>query len=295
MKTIEAETPVHFAVPSLPPGARQEILSQPAAPLRRRIGQIATSRWLLASISIGMVLMLWWQISYWQWVAEILLPAPLSVLNALVELFQNGYLDVSLCRHLAVSLQRILLALLLAIATAIPCGFVLGLSPVGRGLLDPLLELYRPIPPLAWLPLMIIWFGIGELSKVLLIYLSVFAPLAMTVAGGVRRVQRSQLHALRALGASKAQLLRHVIFPASLPDILSGVRIASGLGWSTLVAAELVAASEGVGFMLYAASRFMMTDVVISGIILIAMTALLMDLALRRLQAVLTPWQKSLV
>jgi len=256
--------------------------------------KLINSRLTLAAISVSIVLFFWWQISFWHIVPELLLPSPLSIAGALVDLLTEGYMNVSLAAHLGASLSRIALALGLALITAIPVGFILGLNRIGRGLLDPLIELYRPVPPLAWLPLMIIWFGIGELSKVLLIYLSVFAPLAITTSNSVLRVKPSRLQAALSLGASRFQLLRHVILPHTLPDILVGLRVALGLAWSTLVAAELIAATEGIGFMVYAASKFMMSDVVISGIVIIAFVALTMELFLRFLQKNLTPWQSAL-
>jgi len=252
------------------------------------------NRIALAVISLSSLLFIWWQISFWHIVPELLLPSPLAVAGAWVDLLAQGYMNVSLSAHLGASLSRIALALGLALITAIPVGFLLGLNRIGRGLLDPLIELYRPVPPLAWLPLMIIWFGIGELSKVLLIYFSVFAPLAITTASSVLRVKPARLQAALSLGASRFQLLRYVILPHTLPDILVGLRVALGLAWSTLVAAKLIAATEGIGFMVYAASKFMMSDVVISGIIIIAFIALSMELFLRFLQRKLTPWQSDL-
>jgi len=255
---------------------------------------VTNHRIALAIMSLSSILFIWWQISFWHIVPELLLPSPLTITQAFIDLCANGYMNVSLGAHLGASLSRIALALALALITAIPVGFILGLNRIGRGLLDPLIELYRPVPPLAWLPLMIIWFGIGELSKVLLIYLSVFAPLAITTASSVLRVKPARLQAALSLGASRFQVLRHVILPHTLPDILVGLRVALGLAWSTLVAAELIAATEGIGFMVYAASKFMMSDVVISGIVMIAFVALSMELFLRFMQNTLTPWQSEL-
>ena len=182
---------------------------------------------------------------------------------------------------------------MLAVSTAIPAGLLIATNRVARGALDPLIEFYRPIPPLAYLPLMVIWFGIGELSKILLIYLTIFAPLAIATASGASRVATSRLQAAASLGATPFKLLRYVVLPSALPDILTGVRIALGAGWSTLVAAELIAATRGLGFMVYSASRFLVTDVVLAGILVIGAIALLLEIGLRRLQKRLTPWQAS--
>lgn len=245
----------------------------------------------LATLTLLSLLLAWWLASHFQWIPELLLPAPSTVFHTLLTLFDSGYMDVTLGAHLSASLLRIASALGLSLLLAIPTGLLIGLNRIGRGLLDPVIELYRPVPPLAYLPLMVIWFGIGELSKVLLITLAIYAPLVIATSSGVKRVAVSRLQAARSLGATRWQLLRYVILPSALPDILTGLRIALGIGWSTLVAAELIAATEGIGFMVYTASKFMITDVVLAGIFVIAFVALAMELGLRRLQAWLTPWQ----
>ena len=154
-----------------------------------------------------------------------------------------------------------------------------------------MLELYRPLPPLAYLPLIVIWFGIGELSKVLLIFLACLAPIVLATRAGVRSASREQIQAARSLGAREVQLLRYVLLPAALPDILVGLRIGAGVGWTTLVAAEMVAANAGLGQMVLNASNFLRTDVVVMGIILIGILAFAFEVALRRLETLLVPWK----
>ena len=181
-------------------------------------------------------------------------------------------------------------ALLLAIASVVPLGILIGLSRRVCAIFDPLIEFYRPIPPLAYLPLIVIWCGIGEFSKVLLIYLAIFAPLAIATVQGVRRVDENRVRAARSLGATRWQLVRFVILPSAAPDVLTGVRIGLGVGWSTLVAAELIAATRGLGFMIQSAAQFLVTDVVVMGILLIAIIAFTFEWALRHLQRVCAPW-----
>ena len=182
-------------------------------------------------------------------------------------------------------------AFALAVVTAIPVGILMGVNRVARGVFDPLVEFYRPLPPLAYLPLVVIWMGIGEGSKILLIYLAMFAPLALSARAGVKSVAIEQIHAAYSMGASRGQVLRQVIMPAALPEILTGMRIAIGFGWTTLVAAEMVAATAGLGFMVLTASKFMATDVVIMGILVIGALALLFDLGMRWLERKLVPWK----
>jgi len=137
---------------------------------------------------------------------------------------------------------------------------------------------------------MVIWFGIGETSKILLIYLAIFAPVTLSTLQGVKSAQQVRLRAAQSLGASRWQLLRFVILPGALPEILTGIRIGLGVGWSTLVAAELIAATRGLGFMVQSAGEFLATDVVLAGILVIALIAFGLELGLRTLQRRLTPW-----
>lgn len=248
-----------------------------------------STRWISA-LTLASLLLLWWAVTAAELVEPLFLPPPADILGKAWVLLTQGYMDASLWQHLGASLGRIGLALGAAILTAIPIGIAIGSNRIARGIFDPLIEFYRPIPPLAYLPLIVIWCGIGELSKVLLIYLAIFAPIAIATATGVRTVDPAKLRAAQSLGATKAQLIRHVILPSALPDILTGVRIGLGVGWSTLVAAELIAATSGLGFMVQSAAQFLVTDVVVLGILLIALIAFALEMGLRTLQRKLVPW-----
>ncbi|WP_312155263.1 taurine ABC transporter permease TauC [Lelliottia nimipressuralis] len=263
----------------------------------KRAGKRFTLRWPFSrqiTLSAGTLLVLlaiWWAVAAQQWVSPLFLPPPGQVLTKLVSIAgPQGFMDATLWQHLAASLGRILVALLAAVIIGIPVGIAMGLSPTVRGILDPLIELYRPVPPLAYLPLMVIWFGIGETSKILLIYLAIFAPVAMSALAGVKSAQQVRIRAAQSLGARRAQVLWFVILPGALPEILTGLRIGLGVGWSTLVAAELIAATRGLGFMVQSAGEFLATDVVLAGIAVIAVIAFSLELGLRALQRRLTPW-----
>lgn len=261
--------------------------ARPARARRRRRDRTA---WL-SVVSVVGLLALWWAAAELQVVEPLFLPHPRKVLEKLVSVAQRGYVDATLLQHVAASLGRVFAALLLAVATAVPLGIALGRSAVVRRLVDPLIEFYRPIPPLAYLPLIVIWWGIGETTKILLIYLAIFAPVAIATAGGVRSVPPDRLRAARALGATRWQLIGLVVLPSALPEILVGIRIGLGVGWSTLVASELVAARSGLGFMIQSAAQFLATDIVVMGILVIAVIAFALELAARRLQRWLAPWQ----
>ena len=245
----------------------------------------------LSLATLTVILAVWWTVAALQLISPLFLPPPDQVLQKLITIAgPQGFMDATLWQHLAASLTRIALALLAAVAFGIPVGIAMGLSPTLRGILDPIIELYRPVPPLAYLPLMVIWFGIGETTKILLIYLAIFAPVAMSALAGVKSAQQVRIRAARSLGASRAQVLWLVILPGALPEILTGLRIGLGVGWSTLVAAELIAATRGLGFMVQSAGEFLATDVVLAGIAVIAIIAFILELGLRALQRRLTPW-----
>jgi taurine transport system permease protein len=241
-------------------------------------------------VTVLALLLVWSIATYFEWLPAFYLPSPRAVLDQLYTVTTDGYADATLLQHLEASLWRILAALLIAFITAVPAGVAIGLSPIARGILDPIIEFLRPVPPLAYLPLVVIWCGIGETTKVLIILIAIFAPVAITTAAGVAAVPTDRLDAARALGASKWQVLWHVILPNSLPSILTGVRIGLGVGWSTLIAAELVAASRGLGIMIKTASDFLQTDIVVLGIFVIALVAIGFEWIVRSVEKILVPW-----
>ena len=264
-------------------------VAKPPAHMAIAVRRNLSTRWV-SVLTLAALLTLWWAVTATGLIEPLFLPPPSAVLQKGWLLATTGYMDATLWQHLGASLNRIGLGLGFAVLTAVPVGIAIGSNRIARGILDPLIEFYRPIPPLAYLPLIVIWCGIGELSKVLLIYLAIFAPIAIATATGVRTVDPAKVRAAQSLGATRAQLIRHVILPSALPDILTGMRIGLGVGWSTLVAAELIAATSGLGFMVQSAAQFLVTDVVVLGILVIALIAFAMEMGLRALQRKLVPW-----
>ncbi|WP_277561305.1 taurine ABC transporter permease TauC [Acinetobacter beijerinckii] len=244
----------------------------------------------LSLSSVLSVLVIWYLITVLKIVPSLFLPSPQAVWQKFLEVSQQGFMKATLWQHLAASISRVLLALVAAIAIGVPLGLWMGLNKWVRAVLDPLVELLRPIPPLAYLPLLVIWFGIGETTKVLLIFFSILAPVIISSTHGVLSHQLNRERAALSLGASQSQVFWHVILPTALPHILTGVRIGLGVGWSTLVASELVAADRGIGFMVQSAAQFLITDTVVLGIIVIAIVAVSFELFLRWLQKQLSPW-----
>ena len=208
-----------------------------------------------------------------------------------MEISTEGYQGFNLWEHLGYSLFRVVVGFLLGAIVGIPLGYAMGLSNWFRGWFDPIVEFMRPVPPLALIPLVIIWAGIGEVGKIILLFLAALWIMAIAARAGVSGVNITKVHAAYSLGASKFQLMRHVIVPNSLPEIFTGARVAMGVCWGTVVAAELVAAEKGAGMMIMVASRFQLTDIVIMGIILIGIIGYGIDILMRIAEKTLVPWK----
>jgi taurine transport system permease protein len=237
------------------------------------------------------LIVLWSVVTGMGWVKPLFLPSPAAVWQKFLLATTEGVSNSTLIQHTVASLGRVLGAFLFALVTAVPVGILMGVNRVVRGLFDPIIEFYRPLPPLAYLPLIIIWFGIGEFPKIFLIYLAIFAPMAIAARAGVRSVSIEQIHAAYAMGATRAQVIIQVILKAAMPEIFTGMRIGIGVGWTTLVAAEMVAAHRGLGFMVLNAAEFLASDTVIMGIVVIGAFAFAFDLMLRYLDKMLIPWK----
>jgi taurine transport system permease protein len=245
----------------------------------------------ISVVTVVVLLALWALVTNMGWVKPLFLPSPQAVFQQFIEYLTGTANDKPLWQHFLASMFRVFSAFALACVTAIPIGIAMGMSRWARGIFDPPLEFYRPLPPLAYLPLIIIWFGIDELPKVLLIFLSCFAPLALAARSGMRSAAQEQINAAYSMGASYWQVVRHVVLPAAMPEILVGMRIAIGFGWTTLVAAEMVAANMGLGQMVLNASNFLRTDIVIMGIVVIGVVAYLFDLLMRWVERRVVPWK----
>ncbi|MCL6706259.1 ABC transporter permease subunit [Pseudomonas sp. R2.Fl] len=267
--------------------ASQSVGKTTAAP-RNRIPVAVYS-----ALTVIALLGLWSLAAKFGAVSPVFLPAPWTVAASLWSLVTVGFVDSTLLEHVSASLGRVLAALLVSLAIGVPAGLLIATTRAGKGILDPIVEFLRPLPPLAYLPLVIIWVGIGETSKITVIALSMLPSIILSTSAGVAAVPRDYINAARSFGASRWQVLLQVILPATLPSILTGTRIALGTGWSTLVAAELVAATKGLGFMIQSAAQFLVTDVVIAGIAIIAAIAVVLELAARAIERKFVPWARK--
>ena len=244
------------------------------------------------SLATGVaILALWWAVAKTGLVPSLFLPTPAEVLATAKSIYEDGYANATLWEHVSASLARILFAALIATTLGIPIGIAMGLNRWVKGVFDTPIEFYWPLPPLAYLPLMIIWLGIGEASKITLLTLAMFAPIVLSAQAGVRSLSIERVNAALSLGASRFQLFTEVVLPSALPEILTGIRISLGVGWSCLVAAELIAATRGIGYMIMSASHFLATDAVFVGIGVIAVCAFAFSAAMRLLESWLVPWK----
>lgn len=244
-------------------------------------------------LSLPIMLIALWQIISLYILDEttrVLLPAPTVVAVTAWELTTSG----ELISHLYDSLRREITAFLWAIV-AIPLGVAMGWWKWINDQLDPLIEMLRPIPPLAWIPLSILWFGVGDTQNQFIIFLGIFFPILLNTITGVKGVEPNLVRAARCLGSSEYALLRRVVLPAALPQIVTGIRIGLGVGWMALVAAELVGASSGLGFLINDARTLLRTDIVIVGMLTIGMVGLALDTIIRELSHKVLPWSRSML
>lgn len=260
---------------------------------------------LWSIVTVLTLLIAWWLATVTAWIDPIYWPpiegtlypwenpdrARPGVIDRFVGLLTDGYRNVPLWEHVWTSVNRVLLGVFFGALVGIPLGFAMGLNSVARGLFDPVVEFVRPIPPLALIPLVILWLGIDEVAKTFLLFLAALFIMLIAARSGVSSVRISKVHAAYSLGASKLQVLRHVILPNALPEIFTGLRTSMGVCWGTLVAAELVAADQGVGSMMMIAKNFLQTDVVVIGIIIIGAIGFAIEIVMRSLEAWLIPWR----
>jgi len=237
-------------------------------------GWQAVSAWLLPRIDPNLVT---------------LMPPPTEVLQAAWELIRNG----QLAKHFWASLQREAVAFLYA-SVAIPIGLAMGWFRRLQQMLDPVFEMLRPIPPIAWIPLAILWFGISDFQNQFIIFLGIFFPLLLNTVAGVKNVEPNLIRAARCLGANQFAVLWKVVFRAALPQIVTGVRVGLGVGWMALVAAELVGATSGLGWLISDARSVLRTDIILVGMISIGIAGLAIDQGLRMVAKRLLPWSLAM-
>lgn len=237
------------------------------------------------------IFLLWFLVTNLYDVSSLLLPSPQEVWKTFITIVRKGYNNINLWQHLSDSFVRLLWAVGIAFVTAVPLGLLSGYFRKFRAIIDSIVQFYRPIPPLAYYALLILWMGIDDGSKVTLLYLAAFAPIYTACVAAVNNVNQDYILSALSLGASQKDLFVKIVLPACLPNIFTGLRTAIGFSYTTLVAAEMTAATSGIGWMVIDASRYLKSDVMFVGIIIMGVTGIMMDSGLLYLENKLIFWK----
>lgn len=242
---------------------------------------------LTLSLSGVLVFLVVWQIvSFLQLVPVFFLPSPKSVLESIVSLFKNGHL----LNDIGISLFRIVSGFLLSIIISLPVGITFGVSKKSKAVMEPVVAFIRYVPPSAFIPLIIVWFGVGEFGKVFLIFLGVAPYLTLLIADIVHSIPQDIVEASTTLGASKLDTILKVILPYSMPAIWDSLRIMFGAAWTFVIIAEIVGSSSGLGHLMIESQRFLRTDNIFAGILVIGLLGVLTDVFFRYTSKILFPW-----
>jgi NitT/TauT family transport system permease protein/taurine transport system permease protein len=249
------------------------------------------SRLALGASALVGVLALWYvATSVTHVLPAVYFPTPAEVGSALRQIAVQGYADGRLHQHFLHSLWLVLLGFAVAVATGVPLGMLMGWSRRAEALVNPVFLLLRPIPPLAWIPLAIVWLGLGDAAKVLVIWFAAFVPAVINSYAGVRSIEPHLIEAARSLGLGRAMMIREVLFPGALPLIFTGLRLSLQACWTTLVAGELIGAIVGLGHVLYQAGLDLFPAMIVVGMVSVAIGGASMTALLGWLEARAMPW-----
>lgn len=251
------------------------------------------NRHFLYLISVCLFLLLWDFIAILQ-VFGTFMPRPIEVLFTLGDMAVHPLAGKTLAMHLWASLRRVLIAFVIAVLIGVPIGVSMGFSRTAHAIIRPIFDFLKPMPPIAWISLAILWFGIGETSKVFIIIIGAIVPCIINSYNGIRLVDESLKEALRMLGGNRRQEILEVILPASFPAIFAGLQISLSMAWTTVLAAELVGAREGVGFIIVMGMNLSKPSMIFAGMIVIAITSLLISTAVSYLERWVCPWRTEL-
>ncbi len=243
--------------------------------------------WLVAVILV----VLWWLITALQLFPPVILPSPGSVVHQLIVTATVGYSGSTLAADIGASVGRITAGFVAAVIVGVPIGFWMASSRLVFSAVDPLLQFLRPIPPLAYIPVMVAWFGTGELGKTILIFFCTIPIIIISAISGVKNVQETRLRVAQVFGATPFQQFRYVVLPSALPEIFTGMRVGIGVAWTCLVAAEMIAAQSGLGSMIETAGGELQLSVVFVGIVFIGLIGYLMELIIRTIEHRMVPWK----
>ncbi|MCD4826375.1 MAG: ABC transporter permease subunit [Acholeplasmataceae bacterium] len=224
-------------------------------------------------------------------VSPVVVPPPHKVFLAFLDFVANGYANISFWSHIFASFGRLFVAVIIAVIIAVPLGLLCGYIKKIEIVVSTIVDFVRPLPPLAYYMVLILWLGIGNTSKIVLLFIAAFAPVYIACVQAVKLVKKDYILAAQTLGANKMQLFTNVVFPGSLPNIFTGIRTATGVAFTTLVSAEMVAAISGVGWVILDASNKLNSQIVFVGIIIIGISAIFIDKFLKLIEDKVVFWK----
>jgi len=251
------------------------------------------NRYFLYTLSVVMFLTLW-DLAAVQKILGNFLPRPIEVLSQLMSLNTEPLASKTLFEHLWASIHRVLIGWAIGVSIAVPLGIFMGLNPYVRAIVKPVFDLLKPMPPISWISLSILWFGLGEESKVFIIAIGSFVPCILNSYNGIRLIDPALYDAARMLGASRRQEIVEVGFFASAPAIFAGLQISLSIAWSCVLAAELVGSRSGMGFIIILGMNQSSPALIIAGMVVIAITACLISVGMDRLENIVCPWKREL-
>jgi len=257
-----------------------------------RNGRSASFRLAVGAATFAALALLW-QITtaVTQILPPVYFPTPAEVMQALEQIAVRGYADGRLHEHFLHSCKLVAMGFVAAVSIGVPLGMLIGWSRRAEAVVNPVFLLVRPIPPLAWIPLAIVWLGLGDAAKVLVIWFAAFVPAVINSYAGVRSIEPHLIEAARSLGVGRAMLVREVLFPGALPLIFTGLRLSLQACWTTLVAGELIGAIVGLGHVLYQAGLDIFPAMIVVGMMGVAVAGGVMTIALEWLEARSMPWR----
>jgi len=254
---------------------------------------IFQNKFALSAIS-SITFILIWDVIVVKEISGSYLPRPVDVFRELIYMMQNPLAQKTLGVHLLISLKRVFIAFFIAVLIGIPIGVIMGFNRYAKAIMKPIFDLFKPMPPIAWISLAILWFGIGETSKVFIIFIGSLVPLIVNSYNGIRLVDPKLYDAIRILGAGYWQEHREVTFPGSFTSIFAGMQISLSVGWTCVVAAELVGAREGIGFIIVTGMNVGNVSMIIAGMLVIALVAFILSAGLNYLERWICPWKEKI-
>jgi taurine transport system permease protein len=272
-------------------GTAARVRQTGARSARDAVGYWWRSGQWLGALSVTLVFLAWYLVDAFGFVPEMLLPGPDEVLAAFVDIVRNGYRETTLWEDGAATLWRCIAGFVLACLSGVPLGLAMGYSAKVRAACNYIVQFMRPLPPLSYLILLILWLGTGDASKIALLYLTAFPIVASSAMAGVWATKVQRVQAARSLGASEWQIFRYVVCPSALPLVFTGARIALAAAFSTVVAAELMAATDGLGWMVFSASRFLRNDIIIVGIMVLGLLGMALGKLLLSIDRRIVHWR----